>query len=320
MKPITVLLLLAVTASIPDLAVAQVFPSKPVRIIVPYPPGGGADIHTRLMAQKLTTVLGQPVVVENRAGASGNIGSDYVAKSAPDGYTLLKTNTNITIAPAFSTKLTYNVLTDFSPIATTLSSQNLLVVRPSLPVTSVKELVAYAKANPGKLTYGSSGVGTPMLSIELIKMLAGLDIVHVPYKGDAPALTDLIGGQIDMYAANISAVDQHYRSGKLRGLAVTSGKRAASLPEVPTMEQAGIAGYELQSWFGFLAPANTPRQVVDTLNAAFLKVVAMPDVQQQMIASGSTPMPSSPQEFAQIIKDYVEKFSRIVKSAGIKVE
>jgi tripartite-type tricarboxylate transporter receptor subunit TctC len=301
-------------------ALAQSWPSKPLKMIIPYPPGGATDILGRLISQKLGPLIGQPVVVENRAGASGNIGFDYVAKSAPDGYTLLTGTANMTIAPAFSSRLPFNVLTDFAPISQIVSSQNFLVIRPTLPANNVKELIAYAKANPGKLTYGSSGIGTPLLCMELLKSLAGIDAIHIPYKGDTPAITDLIGGQIDMYCSTIAGLVGFTKSGKLRGLGVTSRKRAMSMPDVPTIEEAGVPGYELASWYGILAPAGTPRPIVDKLNAAIAKIVAMPDIQKSMIEGGSEPQSSTPDEFMERIRADVAKFSRIVKEAGIKIE
>ena len=314
MKRFAAVLLLALSG------LAHAYPDKPVRIVVPYPPGGGGDLHARVIGQKLSPLLGQPVLIENKAGASGNIGSDYVAKAAADGYTLLLATSNNAIAPAFSTKLTYNILTDFAPISTTQASQQLLIVRPSLPVRSLKELIAHAKANPGKLSFGTAGVGMPLLSVELMKSMAGIDMLAVPYKGDSPALTDLMGERIDVYAGNLGAVTSFYKSGKVRGLAVTSKKRAASLPEVPTMDEAGIPGYDLQSWMGIAAPAGTPRPVIEQLNAALVKVVAMPEVQKQLTDAGATALSSTPQEFAQLIRDYVERFTLIVKSAGLKAE
>ena len=299
---------------------AYAYPDKPVRIIVPYPPGGGGDVHARMVSQKLSPLLGQPVLIENKAGASGNIGSDYVAKADPDGYTLLLATSNNAIAPAFSTKLTYDVLKDFAPISTTQASQQLVVVRPSLPVKNLKELIAHAKANPGKLTFGTAGVGMPLLSMELMKSMAGMEMLAVPYKGDSPALTDLIGGRIDVYAGNLGAVTPFYKSGKVRALAVTSKKRAVAAPEVPTMEEAGIPGYDLQSWMGIAAPAGTPRPIIAQLNAAIVKVVAMPELQEQLERSGAVAMSSTPEEFTQLIKDYVERFTRNVKSAGLKAE
>ncbi len=319
MKLLIALLALAASAGPVD-AAAQAYPTRPIRLVVPYPAGGAGDVHARLIGQVLSPLLGQPVVVENRAGASGNLGSDHVAKAPPDGHTLLMNTTNLTIAPAFSSKLPFNVLIDLAPVTTSLTSQNLLVVRTSLPVRSIAELVGHARANPGKLSFGSSGIGTPMLTMELLKMLTGTDLVHVPYKGDAPAITDLMGGQIDVYATNILALDALHRTGKVRGLAVTSRKRAASLPDVPTMEEAGIPGYELETWFGYFAPAQTPRPIIDQINAALARAVAQPEVQRQMTETGSVPLTMSPEDFRKRIQADLEKFARVVKNAGIKIE
>jgi tripartite-type tricarboxylate transporter receptor subunit TctC len=288
--------------------------------VVPYPPGGAGDLHARLIGAKLAPLLGQPVLIENRAGASGNIGSEYVAKASPDGYTLLMNTTNMAIGRAFSTKLPFNVLTDLAPITMSLTSQNLLVVKNSLPVNNVRELIAFAKANPGKLSYGSSGIGTPMLTMELMKMMAGLDIVHVPYKGDAPAITDLLGGQIDIYATNILGLEAHHRAGRVRGIAVTSKKRAVSLPELPTIEEAGIPGYELETWFGYFTSPGTPRPVVDRLNSLIVRVIELPEVSKAMIETGAVPATNSPDEFRRRIEADVDKFTRVVKAAGIKLE
>ncbi len=299
---------------------AQNWPAKPVRMIIPYPPGGATDILGRLISQKLSPMIGQSVVVENKAGASGNVAFDFVAKAAPDGYTLLTGTANMTIAPAFSSNLPFNVLSDFAPISQIVSSQNFLVIRPTLQANTIKELIAYAKANPGKLTYGSSGIGTPLLCIELLKSLAGISILQVPYKGDAPALTDLMGGQIDMYCSTIAGEVGFVKAGKLKGLGVTSRKRASSIPDVPTIEEAGVPGYELTSWYGILAPAGTPRAIVDRLNADIVKIVAMPDVQKVMVDGGADPQSSTPDEFMARIRADVTKFSAVVKSSGIKVD
>ncbi|HYF60336.1 MAG TPA: tripartite tricarboxylate transporter substrate binding protein [Burkholderiaceae bacterium] len=299
---------------------AQSWPSRPVRLIVPYPAGGATDILGRIISEKLAPMIGQPVIVENRAGASGNIGFDAVAKAAPDGYTLLMATANITINRAFNDKLPYNVLTDFQPISQVVSSQNLLVARPTLPVSNVRELIAYGKANPGKLTYGSSGIGTPLLCVELLKALGGITAVHVPYKGDTPAITDLMGGQVDLYCSTIVGLAPFTKTGKLKALGVTSNRRADSIPDVPTIAEAGVQGYELSSWYGVLAPANTPRAIVDQLNAAIVKIVAMPDVQQKMIEGGSEPKSSTPAELMDRIRSDTDKFTRLVKEANIKAE
>ena len=321
MKTWTTRLLLSLAVFLPVLAAAQDFPSRPVRIVVPYPPGGAGDMHSRLVAQKLSATLGQQVIVENRAGASGNIGSDHVAKSPPDGHTILFATTNLAINHAANAaKVPFNVLTDLLPVSMSLTSQNLIAVRPTLPVRNIAELVAYAKANPGKLSFGSSGVGSPWLGMELLKTMAGISMVHVPYKGDAPAITDLMGGQIDLYATNVSALDAHHRSGKLRGIAVTSRKRASSLPDIATVDESGVPGYELESWFGFMVPAGTPRPIVDRLNAAMVQIIGMPDVQKAMLDVGLTPATSTPEAYAARIRADVDKFTRIITASGIKID
>ena len=321
MKTWTTRLLLSLAVFLPVLAAAQDFPSRPVRIVVPYPPGGAGDMHSRLVAQKLSATLGQQVVVENRAGASGNIGSDHVAKSPADGHTILFATTNLAINHAANAaKVPFNVLTDLLPVSMSLTSQNLIAVRPTLPVRNIAELVAYAKANPGKLSFGSSGVGSPWLGMELLKTMAGISMVHVPYKGDAPAITDLMGGQIDLYATNVSALDAHHRSGKLRGIAVTSRKRASSLPDIATVDESGVPGYELESWFGFMVPAGTPRPIVDRLNAALVQIIGMPDVQKAMLDVGLTPATSTPEAYAARIRADVDKFTRIITTSGIKID
>ena len=321
MKTWTTRLLLSLAVFLPVLAAAQDFPSRPVRIVVPYPPGGAGDMHSRLVAQKLSATLGQQVIVENRAGASGNIGSDHVAKSPPDGHTILFATTNLAINHAANAaKVPFNVLTDLLPVSMSLTSQNLIAVRPTLPVRNIAELVAYAKANPGKLSFGSSGVGSPWLGMELLKTMAGISMVHVPYKGDAPAITDLMGGQIDLYATNVSALDAHHRSGKLRGIAVTSRKRASSLPDIATVDESGVPGYELESWSGFMVPAGTPRPIVDRLNAAMVQIIGMPDVQKAMLDVGLTPATSTPEAYAARIRADVDKFTRIITASGIKID
>ena len=295
------------------------YPAKPVHLVVPYPPGGGGDLHGRLIAEKLGGVLGQNVVVENRSGGSGTTGSDFVAKAAPDGYTILVNTNALTVSQALG-KSPFDVLTAFAPLSLTMTSQNMLVARPNLPVTTVAELIAYAKANPGKLSYGASGLSTPMLSVELFKTIAGVNILFVPYKGDAPGITDLLGGQIDLYVTNILPLQPHVRAGKMKAIAVTSKRRAASLPEVPTMVEAGVAGFEVESWFGFLAPAGTPRPVVERLNAAIGRVLTMGDVQQKIAESGGLPAQSTPEDFQERIRSDLAKFGQIVKGANIKVD
>ncbi len=310
---------LAACTLAPTALAQESYPNKPIRLIVPYPPGGATDVVGRQLAAKLSPLLGQSAVVENRAGASGVIGFDFVAKAPPDGYTLLVGTANMTIVAAFG-KAPYNPMTDFAPVSTLVSSQNLLVVRTGLPANTIGELVAYAKANPGKLTYGTSGIGTPQMSFELLKGLAGITMVGVPYKGDAPAITDVIGGQIDMYASTVAGLIGHVKSGKMKALGVTGAKRASSLADVPTIAEAGVRGYELTSWYGILAPGGTPAAIVKKLNEAIVAAVAMPDLQAQMIAGGSDPLSSSPEEFAQRIRSDVEKYSKLVREFKLQAD
>ena len=302
------------------MAFAQAWPSKPVRLIVPYPPGGASDLHARQLVAKFPD-LAQPVVVENRAGAGGNIAFEYVAKAAPDGYTLLWGAGSMTVSPSLYNKLPFDVEKDFAPISLVVEIQNMLMVPAGAPWKSVRELVAAAKASPGKLNYASSGAGaTPHLSMELLKSMAGVEIAHIPYKGDAPALTDLLAGRVDMYFATVAGGIQHLRSGKLRALGVSAKKRAAVLPDVPTLDEAGVPGYEIASWFGVMAPAGTPRDIVNAMNGHIAKALAQADLRERYVAMGSDPSTNSPQEFQALIRDSVAKFRQIVQSAGIKPE
>ncbi len=299
---------------------AQAWPNKPVRLVVPYPPGGASDLHARQLVVKFTD-LPQPVGVENRAGAGGNIAFEYVAKAAPDGYTLLWGAGSMTVSPALYNKLPFDVVNDFAPISLVVEIQNMLMVPAGAPWKSVRELVAAARATPGKLNYASSGSGaTPHLSMELLKSMAGVDIAHIPYKGDTPALTDLLAGRVDMYFATVAGGIQHLRSGKLRALGVSAKKRAAALPDVPTLDEAGVPGYEIVSWFGIMAPAGTPREIVNAMNGHIAKAMAQPDLREKYIAMGSEPTTNSPQEFHNLIRESVAKFQKIVQSAGIKPE
>ncbi len=316
---ITVLAVLA-CAWMPMPAAAQAYPSKPIHLVVPYPAGGGGDIHSRLLATRLAAVLGQPVVVENRAGAAGVTGSDYVAKAAPDGYTILFNTNALAVAQVVSKTVPYNALTDLAPLAITMVSQNMLVAKSALPVANLRELAAYAKANPGKLSYGASGMATPMLSMELLKSMTGSNILFVPYKGDAPGINDLLGGQVDLFITNVLPLQPHVRAGKVKALGVTSKRRATSLPDVPTFEEAGVAGFGVESWFALFAPAGTPPAIVRTLNAAIVKVVAMPDVQQQIADTGGTPAASTPEELGRKLQADIALFGKIVKDAGIKID
>ena len=299
-------------------AAAQTYPAKPVRLLSGFPAGGANDYHARVLAQKLTELFGQTVIVENRGGAGGTIAADAIAKAAPDGYNLLMGFGSLAVAPSVYAKLPFDVLRDFTAVSLACRIQNVLVVPSALPAKNVQELIALAKAHPGKMNYASSGIGaTPHLSAEMFKALAKVDIAHIPYKGDTPAFVDLLAGQVDMMITVVQSTLVHIESGKLRPLAVTGLKRTASLPKVPTMQEAGLTGYELTSWFGVMGPANMPRDVIDRLNGAVVKAIAQKDVQEKFIAGGSEPESSTPEQFAQLIRDDVAKFARIVKAAGI---
>lgn len=299
-------------------AFADTYPSKIVHLIVPYPAGGATDILARQVAAKLGPLLGQTVIVENKTGASGVIGFDYVARAAPDGYTLLMGTANMVINAAFG-KAPYDPVRGFAPVSTLVSSQNLLVIRPTLQIKNMQELVAYAKANPGKLTYGSSGIGTPLMSMELLKSLTGIDMRNIPYRGDAPALTDVMSGQIDMYASTIAGEIAYTKAHQLVAVGVTSKKRASSLPDVPTIAEA-VPGYELNSWYGILAPKQTPPEIVQKLNKALVQIVAMPEVQRQMLDGGSDPSSNSPEEFAAMIKSDLDKYTKLVNDLHLTAE
>ena len=299
-------------------AAAQTYPAKPVRLLSGFPAGGANDYHARVLAQKLTELFGQTVIVENRGGAGGTIAADAIAKAAPDGYNLLMGFGSLAVAPSVYAKLPFDVLKDFTAVSLACRIQNVLVVPSALPAKNVQELIALARAHPGKMNYASSGTGaTPHLSAEMFKALAKVDIAHIPYKGDTPAFVDLLAGQVDMMITVVQSTLVHIESGKLRPLAVTGLKRTASLPKVPTMQEAGLTGYELTSWFGVMGPPGMPRDVVDRLNAAVVKAVAIRDLQEKFVAGGSEPESSTPEQFAQLIRDDVAKFARIVKAAGI---
>ena len=299
-------------------AAAQSYPAKPVRLLSGFPAGGANDYHARVLAQKLTEFFGQTVIVENRGGAGGTIAADAIAKAAPDGYNLLMGFGSLAVAPSVYAKLPFDVLKDFTAVSLACRIQNVLVVPSALPAKNVQELIALARAHPGKMNYASSGTGaTPHLSAEMFKAIAKVDITHIPYKGDTPAFVDLLAGQVDMMITVVQSTLVHIESGKLRPLAVTGLKRTASLPKVPTMQEAGLTGYELTSWFGVMGPANMPRDVLDRLNGAVVKAIAQKDLQDKFVAGGSEPESSMPEQFAQLIRDDVAKFARIVKAAGI---
>ena len=303
-------------------AFAQAYPTKPIRIVVPFPAGGATDTLARAAAQKLTEAWGQPVVVDNRPGAGGNIGSELVAKAAPDGYTLeMGTVGTHAINASLYAKMPYDHVKDFAPVILVASVPNVLVVNPAVPANSVQELIAYAKANPGKLNFASSGSGTSIhLSGELFKVMAGVQMTHIPYKGSAPALQDLIGGQVQLMFDNLPPSLPQIKGGKLRALAVTSTVRAPALPDVPTVAEAGLPGFEASSWFGILAPAGTPPDIIAKLNAEIAKWLASPEAKERMLALGANAAGGSPEDFAKHIAAETVKWQKVVKASGAKVD
>jgi len=299
----------------------QAYPSKPIRVIVPAPPGSAPDFLSRLLAPKLGDMWGQPLVIDNVLGAGGNIGTDRVAKAPADGYTLLfNTIGPIAVNISMYSNLSFDPVKDFVPITLVAKVPNILVVHPSVPVKSVQELISYAKANPGKLRYGSPGSGTSNhLSAELLKLMAGIDLLHIPYKSSAQMTTDILGGQVEVVFHNAPVLLPHVKSGGLRGLGITSATRNSSAPELPPIADT-VPGFEVTAWFGFMAPANTPPAVVNKIHADVVKALALPDVRERMLIQAAEPIGSTPQEYAAFINDEIAKWAKVVKQSGAKVE
>ncbi|MEW6258187.1 MAG: tripartite tricarboxylate transporter substrate binding protein [Pseudomonadota bacterium] len=317
------LVLAALSLALPAApAMAETYPSKPVKLIVPYPAGGTTDIIARLIATQLSEKFGQPFVVDNRAGASGAIGASAVAKSAPDGYTLLMGTANTHgINSALQKSLPYDALKDFAPVTVVASTPNVIVVNPAFPAKTLQELIALAKAEPGKLNYGStSSGGSPHMSAELLKMMTGINITHVPYKGAAPMLTDLAGGHIPIGFDNLPSAMPFIESGKLRALAVTTAKRWPGAPNIPTVAESGVPGYEVSGWFGILAPAGTPPAIVDQLQKAVAEAVAKPEVRKQLETVGAEPVANTPQAFAKQIEADVARWKQVAETTGVKLD
>jgi tripartite-type tricarboxylate transporter receptor subunit TctC len=304
------------------LAYAQSYPTRPIRIVVPFAAGGGTDIVARTVGTKLGEVLGQPVVVDNRAGAGGTIGTELAAKSVGDGYTLLMgSNGPLAINPNLYAKLPYDPLKDFVPVVLVTTFPFVMVVHPSLPVKSVKDLVALAKARPGQLNYASPGSGsTNHLSAELLKIMAGINLVHVPYKGVVPASTDLISGQVQMLTGDLNTLMPHVRSGRARALAVTSSKRSSLAPELPTVSESGVPGYEVSGWFGVLAPAGTPQGVIRRLNEEIVKGLAGSDMRQRLAGLGGEVAGGTPEHFTAHLRAEIAKWGKLIRAIGLKAE
>ena len=310
--------LFAVLAALPS-AQAQTYPNRAIRLVVPSSPGGGTDITGRIVAQKLSEQLGQQVVVDNRAGAGTIIGNEVVAKAAPDGYTLLMGLSTLAINPSMYAKLPYDALRDFAPVSLAVLSPNILTIHPSVPAKNVKEFVALAKAKPGTVTFGSAGLGTsPHLSGELLKVLTGIDIVHVPFKGSGQSIISQLAGEIAANFPSVPTAIPYIKAGKLRGLGVTTVKRTQALPDVPSIAEAGVPGYEATQWFGVLAPAGTPRPIIDRLHQEMVKLLRSADVRDRLIADGTDPVGNTPEEFAAYIKSETDKWTKVIAAAGIK--
>ena len=302
-------------------ACAQVFPAKAVRLVVPFLAGGSTDIVGRTVAQKLSEMWGQPVVVDNRPGGGTTIGTEAVARAAPDGYTLLVTPAPFTINPSLLAKIPYDALSDFAPITLINTTPLVMVVHPGVPAKTVKELIALAKANPGKLNFGSSGTGgSNHLAGELFDAMAGVKMVHIPYKGNAGALTDIVGGHLDVVYNGLTSALALIKGGKLRVLALTSLQRNAALPDVPTLDETGLKGFEAVAWNGLTAPAKTPRDVIMKINADVRKVVNSPELKERLKAEGSDPVGSSPEQFATFLRNEIAKWAKVIKFAGVKSE
>ena len=301
-------------------AAAQQYPSKPIRLIVPFTPGGTTDILARVVGQKLGEAVGVQVVIDNRPGAAGNIGAEVAAKSAPDGYTLLMGHIGtLAVNPWLYAKLPYDPIRDFAPITLVAMVPSMLVVNPKVPAKSVKELIALAKSRPGQLNYGSTGAGgTPYLAVEYFKLMAGLNIVEIPYKGAAPLTTELMAGDISLTITGIPALLPHVKSGRLRALAVSSAKRSAAVPDLPTIAEAGLPGYEATSWYGVLAPAGTPREIIAKLNAGIVKGMKQPDAADLLTAEGAEPVGSTPEEFAAFVKSELARWGEVIRATGAK--
>lgn len=297
------------------------FPAKPIRLIVGFPPGGAIDLVARLLAPKLTEAFKQQVIVENRAGANGIIAADLTAKAAPDGYTVhLGGLASFVITPAI-TQVAYDPLKDFSPIGRTVALQNIFIAHPTLPVKNIKELIALARAREGRLNFASSGTGsTGHLSGELLKTMAKIDMTHIPYKGGGPAMTDLLGGQVELFIAIISTAVPHVQSGKARALAVTGDKRAAALPAVPTVDESGVKGYESTNWYCMLGPAGLPRPIVERWHKEMTAALNSPEIKQALFERGIEAAPTTPAEFTAYLKSETTKWTKVIKTAGLKAD
>ena len=310
-----------VLACMPAVALAQALPAKPIRLIVSYPPGGGLDTTARLIAPKLAEALGQPVVIENRQGNGGAIGGDVAAKSAPDGYTFLLDASSHSINPVLQAKMPFNTLKDLAPVSLLLVVPNMLVVHPSFPANSVREFIALIKSRPGQFSFASSGNGSAQhLAAELFKTQAGLFMVHIPYRGGGPALIDVMGGQVPIYFGNMASASPHVKAGKLKALGLTGSKRSPAMPQLPTIAESGLTGYEVYEWNALFAPAATPQDMIDRMQREAAKALALPDVREKLAALGAEPVGGTPAELDKRRRGEIEKWTAVTKRAGIRLE
>lgn len=302
-------------------AQAQSYPARPIRMVVPFAPGGGTDIAARVLAEGLSQQLGQPVVIENRGGAGSTIGTDIAAKATPDGHTLLLGNISLAFNAGLYAKLPYNALRDLTTISLVVDQPNIMVVHPSMPIQTLKEFIALARSQPGKLTYGSAGTGSGThLAMELLMMSVNVRLTHIPYKGTGPALTAMLGNEISTLLSTYASALPHVKAARLRTLGVTSAKRQPTLPDAPTIAEGGVPGFEYGTWYGLLAPSATPRPIIQRLNAATVAVLQLPETQKRYLSQGMEPLPTTPEAFAAKLRSETEKWTRVVKATGAKVE
>ena len=314
--------LIALCFAAAQAAFGQSYPTRPIKLVVPFPPGGGSDPVARIVGEKVGEALGQPVVIENRPGANGTVGNAIVAKAEPDGYTLLLGAAGaLTVAPHVYKKVQFDTLKDFEPISLAGTVPFILAVYPGVPVNSLRELTAFAKANPGKLNFGSSGTGgLPHLAGEIYKSMAGVDIVHVPYKGGGPAITALITGEVQVLFSDVGLMVPLLKAGKIKAIAVTSDVRSAAVPDIPTMKESGLPAYQISTWWGILAPAGTPRPIIDKLNAEVRKALELPDVKERFATMWVVPSPTTTEQFATRIHQEYDKWAQVVKEAKVEAE
>jgi tripartite-type tricarboxylate transporter receptor subunit TctC len=317
MRLVAALLLFLASA----LAGAQDWPSRPFRLILPFPPGGGTDILGRLIAERLSASLGQPVVTENRGGAGGNVGAEAAARSAPDGYTIVLVAPSLAISPTLYSKINYDPVKDFAPVSLVATVPNVMITQPSLPAENLQEFIAYARSRPGALNFGSGGAGTSNhLAGELFNIVTGTKLVHVPYKGVNLAMQDVLAGNVHLVFIGIPAAAPHIKAGKLRALALVASQRSGALPDVPTVAEAGLRDFEVTTWYGVLAPAGTPRSIVVRLNAELVKIMHSSELKERLAATGTEPLTSTPEEFAAYIKREIAKWGDVIRKSGAKAD